>query len=198
MKHTPETLVILTPGFPANEDDTTCMPPQQQFVKALKNICPGLDIVVIAFHYPFAASEYQWHGITVIAVGGKDRGRLIRGFTWLKVWALLKKINKERRLLGLLSFWFGECAFVGSYFAGRNRLTHYSWILGQDAKKGNKYFKWVMPKGDSLIALSDFVARQVKENYGIQPFQVIPVGIDISLFDDTKKKGTSTSWALAR
>lgn len=188
MKHTCETLIILTPGFPANEDDTTCMPPQQQFVKALKNICPGLDIIVISFHYPFAASEYRWHGVRVITIGGKDRGRIIRGYTWAKVWLILKKINKEHQLLGLLSFWFGECAFVGSYFASRNRLTHYSWILGQDAKKGNKYFKWIMPKADSLIALSDFISREVKANYGIKPLHVIPVGIDTSLFEKGNKK----------
>ena len=188
MKHTPETLVILSPGFPVNEADTTCMPPQQLFVKALKEICPGLDIVVIAFHYPFAASEYEWHGVKVIAIGGEDKGQLLRGYTWLKAWMQLKRLKRECQLMGLLSFWFGECAFVGSYFATRNRLTHYSWILGQDAKKGNKYFKWIRPKADSLIALSDFIAREVKSNYGITPFQVIPVGIDASLFAEAPKK----------
>jgi glycosyltransferase involved in cell wall biosynthesis len=182
MKNMLETLVILTPGFPANEADTTCMPPQQTFVKALKEVCPGLNIIVLTFQYPFTAAEYTWNGIKVISVGGTNKGAFNRMFTWINAWNILRKLNKEYQLMGLLSFWFGECAFVGSYFAKRYRLAHYSWLLGQDAKRGNKYFNWIRPKGDSLIALSDFVAKEVRKNYGISPMQVIPVGIDTSLF----------------
>jgi len=47
MKPEQETLVILSPGFPGNEADSTCMPPQQIFVKALRAICPGLEIIVL-------------------------------------------------------------------------------------------------------------------------------------------------------
>ncbi len=182
MENKTETLVILSPGFPANEADTSCMPAQQIFVKALKEVCPGLNIIVLAFQYPYTASEYQWHGIKVIAIGGKNKGMLFRFFTWTKAWLTLRKLKKEYQLMGLLSFWFGECAFIGSYFAKTYRLNHYSWVLGQDAKKGNKYLKWIKPKGDSLIALSDFIAKEMKKNYGISTLQVIPVGIDTSLY----------------
>ncbi len=182
MENKQETLVILSPGFPENEADTTCLPPQQVFVKALKEVCPDLNIIVLTFQYPFFANEYQWNGIKVISIGGKEKGRLFRLITWVKAWMILRKLNKKYRLIGLLSFWLGECAFVGNYFAKLHKLSHYWWLLGQDAKKGNKYFKWIGPKGDSLIALSDFLASEVKNNYGISPLYVIPVGIDTSLF----------------
>jgi glycosyltransferase involved in cell wall biosynthesis len=188
MKNTLETLVILSPGFPENEADTTCMPPQYLFVKALKEICPGLNIIVLAFQYPYKTNEYLWNGIKVIAIGGKNKGGLYRLRTWLKAWFILKKLNKQNQLIGLLSFWFGECAFVGQYFTKSYKLNHYSWLLGQDAKKGNKYFNWIKPKGDILIALSDFIVKEVRNNYGIAPLQVIPVGIDTSLFSDTPVK----------
>jgi glycosyltransferase involved in cell wall biosynthesis len=188
MENKLETLVILSPGFPSNEADTTCMPPQQLFVKALKEVCPGLNVIVLTFHYPFTAAEYEWHGVKVIALGGKSKGRLYRINTWVKAWLTLRKLNKQYQLIGLLSFWFGECAWVGNYFAKQHRLIHYSWLLGQDAKMGNKYMKQVKPKGDSLIALSDFIARQVSKNYGITPFNVIPVGIDTCLFGDMPEK----------
>ena len=188
MKNKLETLVILTPGFPANEADTACMPPQQIFVKALKQVCPGLNIVVIAFQYPFTAAQYHWQGVKVIAIGGKSKSRHFRLFTWIKAWLILKKLNKENKLMGLLSFWFGECAFVGHNFAKLNKLSHYSWVLGQDAKRGNKYFNWIKPKGGSLIALSDFISREIRKNYGISPMQVIPVGIDTSLFGKPHEK----------
>ena len=182
MENKTETLVILSPGFPANEADSTCMPPQQLFVKALKETCPGLIIIVLTFHYPFYAARYQWNGIEVISIGGKDKGYLYRRLTWVKAWRALQKINKAHQIIGLLSFWFGECAFVGSYFAKHYKLNHYSWLLGQDAKQGNKYFKLLKPKADSLIALSDFLVREVHKNYKIKPLHVIPVGIDTGIF----------------
>jgi len=182
MENRTETLVILSPGFPANEGDTTCMPPQQHFVKALKEICPDLNIIVLAFQYPFARAKYNWFDVNVIAIGGRDKGRIFRVITWVKAWLALRKINKKYQVVGLLSFWVGECAFVGNYFAKLHRLTHYSWILGQDAKKKNKYFKWIKPRGESLVALSDFLSEEVKKNYRVTPFEVVPVGIDTTLF----------------
>ena len=42
-------LVIITPGFPANEEDTTCLPSQQLLVRALNRIDPALDIVILSY-----------------------------------------------------------------------------------------------------------------------------------------------------
>lgn len=188
MKRTSETLVILSPGFPKNEADTACIPPQQIFARALKKICPGLNIVVISFQYPFVKSVYNWHGIKVYAIGGKEKSGYNRVIVWLKAWRILLRLRKQNKLLGILSFWFGECAFVGSYFAKRYRLTHYAWVLGQDAKRGNKYFSWVKPNGNELIALSDFIAKEIRQNYGLLASQVIPVGIDTSMFGNMPPK----------
>ncbi|WP_259068675.1 glycosyltransferase family 4 protein [Mucilaginibacter sp. X4EP1] len=188
MEHTLETLVILTPGFPANEADTACIPPQQLFVKALKEICPGLEIIVLTFHYPHVSTEYEWNGVKVITIGGKDEGQLSRLKTWTKAWFILRKLKNKYHPFGLLSFWMGECAFIGHYFAKTHGLKHYSWILGQDAKKGNKYFDWIKPNADSLIALSDFVANEVRKNYGLLPANIVPVGIDTSMFKDSHAK----------
>ena len=48
-----EILIILSPGFPESEADSTCLPMQQQFVRALKEMHPELDIVVLTFQYPY-------------------------------------------------------------------------------------------------------------------------------------------------
>ena len=60
-----KTLVILIPGFPENERDSTCVPFPQSFVKNLKQINPFLHIIVIAFQYPFSPGTYDWHGVEV-------------------------------------------------------------------------------------------------------------------------------------
>jgi glycosyltransferase involved in cell wall biosynthesis len=177
-----KTLVILTPGFPENEDDTTCIPPQQIFVKVLKESYPDLNIIVVTFQYPFFAGEYQWNGVKVIAIGGEGKSRSRRGLTWLRAWRQLKQLNKDYRLIGLLSFWLGECAFVGDKFAKRYNLKHYCWMLGQDAKAGNKYVNWIKPTGDNLIALSDFIRAEFNRNYGIVAGQLVSGAVDSSLF----------------
>jgi len=177
-----KTLVILTPGFPANEADSTCIPPQQIFVKALKEARPELNIIILTFQYPFFSGEYTWHGMKVISFGGENKGRAFRLFTGLRVWRTLRKLNEDHQLIGLLSFWFGKCALIASGFARRHQLTNYCWILGQDAKAGNKYFNRIRPAGGSLIALSDFIAAEFSRNYGVRPEHLVPVGIEASLF----------------
>jgi glycosyltransferase involved in cell wall biosynthesis len=184
MNNKPGALVILTPGFPGNEADSSCIPPQQIFVKALKENNPQLKIIVLTFQYPFFSAKYQWNGIDVVSFGGKDKGRIYRKLTGIRVWAGLKKIHKEYRVIGLLSFWLGKCAYIGNRFATKYHLKHYCWILGQDARIGNKYVKKIKPNGKTLIALSDFIAREFHKNYGIHPQHLIPVGIDASVFAD--------------
>jgi glycosyltransferase involved in cell wall biosynthesis len=184
----PQTLVILSPGFPVNEADSTCLPPQQVFVRSLKQSYPNLNIVVLAFEYPFAKATYQWFGVDVIAFGGKNRNRLFRLFNWIKIWQVLRKLHRQHHVIGLLSFWFDECAFIGDYFGKRYGIKHLSWILGQDARPDNRYFKLIRPKAESLIALSDFVRNEVYKNYGVMPKHTITTGIDTSLFGERQPK----------
>jgi len=179
-----KTLIILTPGFPESEADTTCVPSRQLFVKALKRNFPNLNVIVVAFQYPFIRSNYRFYGVNVISLNGKNKGKLYRGMVWLKAWRTLVKINNENNVIGILCFWLGECALVGNYFARLYKLKQLTWILGQDAKKHNPYFNLIKPKADSLIALSDFVAQEFYRTYSIRPKHIVPVGIDTSLFSD--------------
>lgn len=184
----PKTLIILTPGFPKDEADSTCVPPQQQFVKALQRAAPALNIIVLTFQYPFFSAEYSWNRIKVISFGNKGNNRFYRKFTSFRVRQTLLKLHKEYKIIGLLSFWFGKCAYVGNAFAKKHGLKHYCWILGQDAKAGNKYFKKINPEPETLIGLSDFVVREFKKNYGVLPEHIIPVGIDTQLFPAIETK----------
>ncbi|MES2418172.1 MAG: glycosyltransferase family 4 protein [Bacteroidota bacterium] len=177
-----QTLVILTPGFPENEADTTCLPPRQTFVRSLRMVNPELNIVILTLQYPFFSAEYQWHGIRVISFGTKKKGRLYRLLSIYKVWRSLKMLYKEFEVIGLLSFWLGKSAFIADRFAKPRQLPHFCWLLGQDAKPGNPYFKRIKPRGEFLIALSDFIKREFEKNYGEKPQHVIPVGIDTSIF----------------
>ena len=178
-----KTLVILSPGFPGNEGDTTCLPSQQVLVKALIEQFPSLHIHMLAFQYPYESGLYFWNGVRVVSFGGKNPGKLKRFMVWLRVWRELWRITgKGKAGVCVLSFWLGECSFAGSIFCRCFRLPHYIWLLGQDAKKGNKYFPLIRPSAHELIAVSDFIADEFERNYNVRPACVMPVAVETSSF----------------
>jgi len=177
--------IILTPGFPHDESETTCMPPQQVFVRSLIKLFPSLDIIVLSFHYPYFKSEYKYFGSRVISFSGMNKGGIKGLIMRYKVWKKLEKLNKENTVVGLLSFWYADCAFMGKKFAQKNNLKHFVWILGQDAKRDNKYIKRDKPHANELIALSDFIQTEFSLNHGIKPAHIIPPGIDPALYENT-------------
>src|SRR5664279_2384637 len=178
MKHEQKTLVILSPGFAKDEADTSCLPAQQIFIRALNKNFPFLKVIILSCRYPFSRSAYKWYGNIVVPFNVKKKS-LMGG---IGLWRALDKLKKENSIIGLFSFWCGECAFIGKYFGKRNNLKHFAWITGQDARKGNKYIPLIRPQPHELIAMSDFLSKEFYKNYGIQPQHIIPNGIDTSLF----------------
>ncbi|HEV2479989.1 MAG TPA: glycosyltransferase [Puia sp.] len=187
----PETLVILTPAFPANEADSNWLPAHHQLVKAIKNQFPEIGIVVLTFLYPHKVARYDWNGIRVVSFDGMNRKSYYAHLhLWRQVWRELRKVRKEHKVIGLFSFWCGECALIGHYFGLLTSISHRCWISGGDAKKGNKWVKLIRPKGRELVAMSNFLRQLFRENYGIEPASVIPNGIDRTIF--ANGKGTTT------
>ena len=180
-----KTLIILTPGFPENESDSTCLPSQQLFVRALNKLYPSLSVIILSFEYPFRRDAYYWHENLVISQNGWKKGGLNKLLTYLRVWKKLSDIKKQYQIIGLLSFWCTGCALLGKYFARFHGLSHFAWILGQDAKKENKFVRWIRPEPEELIALSDFLADEFYKNHFVRPAYIIPNGIDPSLFSDS-------------
>ncbi len=177
MKPDKQTLIILSPGFPRDEADTSCLPAHQAFIRALNENFPLLNICILSFTYPFFSSSYHWYGNTVTSFNGTKKGKVARLILWRRVWKRLNTLKKENNIIGLFSFWLGECAVVGKYFGKKNGIKHYCWVTGQDAKKGNKYVKLFHPKKEELVAMSDFLTKEFYKNYGIEPLKVIPNGI---------------------
>ena len=183
-------LVILSPGFPENEADTTCLPAQQDLVRLLRQIRPSLELVIIAFQYPFTGKSYQWNGVPVIPLNGRNRGKLYRLLTLVRAWYTIKRIKKDSHIIGLFSFWLTECAFIGKWFGFYHRIRHHCWMLGQDARPGNKYVRYIRPTSEELVALSDFLVDEFYRNYGIRPAHVVPSGIDPNAFASTAVERT--------
>ena len=179
MSNKPKVLVILSPGFAASEEDSSCLPMQQAFVRAVSKVYEDVGIVVLSFHYPFVKKRYDWFDARVVSFNGKNRGGIQRILLRRNVSRVLEKMHQEKEIVGLLSFWLGECAMIGKVFAEKKQLRHFCWILGQDARKGNKYVSSLSIKGDELIALSDSLQEEFERNFGIRPEKVIPPGIEM-------------------
>ncbi len=178
------TLIIVTPGFPTNEQDTSCLPAFQQFVLSLKTQFPQNNLMVISFQYPFEKKEYTWNGISVIALGGKNRSKLFRVMIWLKAYQVLSRIKKQHSIMGIVSLWATECALVANTFAKKNKLKHLIWIIGQDAKVTNKYIALIKPEPGQLMAMSDFLKDEFFKNHHITPGFVVENGIKESVFPE--------------
>ena len=184
MKNEKPTLIILTPGFPKDETDSTCLPSQQLFAKMLKEKYSSLEVVIISFQYPYVEREYNWHGCKIIAMGGKRKGGLFRVLLWRRVWRRLKKLKSCSDIKGILSFWCGECALVGNRFSKRYNIKHHCWLLGQDAQRSNKYVARIKPAAEELIAMSDFLAETFYSAHGILPAHIIENGISVQAFQN--------------
>lgn len=182
MNNKQQTLVILTPGFPKDEDDSTCLPAQQALVKSINDQFPFVTIIIISFQYPFKRSEYSWNKNRVIAFGGQNKGGFSRLLLWRWVRRKFNKVKDQNNITGILSFWCGECALMGHRMGRKNNIPHLCWVLGQDAKKGNKYVNRMHIAPGELLALSDFIQQEFEKNHGIRPRTVIPPGIDVRQF----------------
>lgn len=181
-----KTLVILTPGFAKDEADTTCLPLQQQLIRTLKELNPQINIILLSLQYPFHTKEYTWFNVTVIPLNAKSG--LPKLLLRSRLNATLKQIHDATPITSLLSFWYGECAVAGKKFADKYGLKHFCWILGQDAKKENKYPRQSRLKAGELIALSDFLRDEFEKNHEVRPAHLIPAGINTRLFIGKKEK----------
>jgi glycosyltransferase involved in cell wall biosynthesis len=171
-----ETLVILTPGFPDGALDSTCLPAQQNFILSVQKIYPWLRIRVLAFQYPYAQKNYSWNGIRVTSLGGKNQGRMRRLLTWRRAWRELENIHANEKIVGLISF--GECCLIGKWFAQRNSLLHFCWILGQDARPGNRFVRITKAPAEQLVAMSDFLSAEFARNYHLRPAHLVTNGVN--------------------
>jgi glycosyltransferase involved in cell wall biosynthesis len=178
MPDSSKTLVILAPAFPENEEPTTWVTSQQLLVRSLKDNFPKMNIIVLAFFYPYHEAEYDWNNVRVVSFNGMKDRKLQRIVLWQKIWRKLNKIRQENNLIGILSFWCGECALIGRYFSKRYGVKHYCWICGQDARRQNKLVKLIRPQSHELVAMSTFLVNEFYKNHGIKPQHIIPNAID--------------------
>lgn len=167
-------LLILSPGFPQDESDTRCIPAMQLFLEELKRR-DLFNLVIITLHYPYKAKEYEWKGLKVYALGGDNKKGVSRIQLLIKAMLLARKLHKKTPFDQVHSFWLGQCAWIANRLSKRWGVKHSCTLMGQDVLKENAYLKKVKPL-PQLIALSDFQASRLEQDWNIKPELIIPWG----------------------
>ena len=182
-------ILIVAPAFPENDQQGIVIPPLQLYLKEIRNRYPLVRISVISIHAPFFSTRYDWNGISVYPLNGKNGNLLLRPFIWLKGIFQIRKIHTLFPIDLVHSFWYNESTFLGSQLAKRFSIPHFATFMGQDAKKSNLYNRIINSKRIGKIALSQFQS-EVYRTHSNQPIHaVIPFGI--SKYDSELEKAPS-------
>lgn len=175
-------IVFLTPGFAASEEDSTTIPALQVYLKTLRNIVPEVKMTLISFQFPFTKDAYDWNGISVLPLNGKNK-RIKKLWTWKKALKTLKKLHQKNAITCIHSFWIGECSMIGHKFSSKYNIKHLVTVMGQDAQLGNSYAEKLQDTNTTLVTLSKNQQQLLQKNYGLDS-KVIPWNLDTSSFPE--------------
>lgn len=178
MRRKPQHIVLLTPGFPVDESDTSCIPPLQSFALYLSRV-EEIQVSIVAVHYPYEKKNYHWNGIPVHGLGGDNRKGWRKARIFYEAKKLLSGIHRESPIDRVHSFWLSDAAFIGARFSSKFGVPHTITLMGQDALTPVRYMKLIKPSVDQLVALSQNQLEAFRQSSGMQLSKVIPWGADI-------------------
>ncbi len=180
-------LLILTPGFPADGSDDSCVPTLQEYLIALRSMRPDLRIAVIATQYPFTGRRYLWNGIEVWPSGGRNQ-RLRKPLTYAKARFAAQRMMQDGRPQAVHSFWMGECAWLGQGIATRISARHVITLMGQEARDGRHWWQR-LKHGSTMVALSERHADVYCTTFNEAILETIPFGLPASCGPHDHERG---------
>ncbi|MEZ4775346.1 MAG: glycosyltransferase [Bacteroidia bacterium] len=175
-------LLFLTPGFPASEADTACLPMIQTLIKEMAAHFPETVVSVVSTQYPYEVGEYRWNGLPVYTAAGKNRRFPLRLKTWYEAKKYILRLHQKTPISLIHSFWLSECALLGHYIGRQLGIPHLNTVMGQDAKKNNPYLNALPLEKMQLVGLSPFHAERFRDSTGKNLLSVVPLGIDTTAF----------------
>jgi len=166
-------IVFVLPAF-ASQKEPNWLPWLQQLLLAVQKESNEVEMTVVSLYFPAVKQSYQWNGITIIPLNGYQQKGIRKILFLCKVWLALGKLQKQKRITGIVAGWIAEGCFIASWFAYFNKIKFYGWILGQDAKPGGLYQRMAKIKAKQLLALSDAAASLFYKSYGKMPSLLLP------------------------
>ncbi len=180
-------VILITPGFTADELDRNCLPTLQLYVEAL--LLQNIEVHVVALDYPFSNNVYQWKGAHIHPCGGCNS-------RWLKPRTIWRALKTCRQLIKetapglpviLHSFWLGWTSGIGERAAKQYAIRHITTLMGQDVLPQNKHrFRFLsQERQERLVVLSNFHNAVLEKNSGYKAAHVIPWGVSAAEIPST-------------
>ncbi|MCK5377795.1 MAG: glycosyltransferase [Acidobacteria bacterium] len=173
----PRRILLVTPGFPADERDSLCIPPLQLMLRELKGRRPDLALSVLALHYPAEIRSYRWHGIEVRALGRANHRWPLRLIDLARARRLAERLHAGQPFSHVHAFWLSDAALVASSIANSWSCSASVTAMGQDVLPANRYSRRLTRGAAQLVAISDRAAVILEQSAGRKPDRVIPWGI---------------------
>lgn len=171
----PLNLLLVTPAFPAHEQDDTCMPLVQAYLLALREQHPLLRIAAIATQYPFHHAPYIWNGIRVFPCDGRNQ-RLRKPIALWRARRCFRSLSRNGSPKAIHALWLSDAALAASRMAKQARVPFLLTLLGQDARDNAGYWRLVQGSQPTVIALSQRQSDVFRRMSGMAPHAVIPFG----------------------
>ncbi len=166
-------ILFVTPGFPADEQDTQCIPALWMYANELAK--SGVKVSIIALQYPFKSARYQWKGIEVYPLNGANK-KWKQLFLERRLVAIAKKIHNENSVDVIHSFWLHRATTLSEKVASALNLPMIATAMGQEMRHPGKGFEKWKKVHFPIVALSEFQSDALKK-HGVIPSKIIPWGV---------------------
>ena len=167
-------LCLVTPGFPANKQDDTCVPYVQDFLRLFTALKPDVRFTVVALQYPYTTKSYAWNNVRVYPCGGENKRFVGKVKTWLKAKRILDIIHESQPIDVVHSLWLTEATLLAQQWAQKKKVLHVATAMGQDVLKSNNYLKLVNLAKLRLVVVSKAQQSAPERNLGVVKSEIIP------------------------
>jgi len=171
-------IALITPGFPRDEADTSCVPPLQIALERMAVRHPDIEVDVMALHYPPGRGEYRWHGLEVCSAGGDNRPLPMRLSAMAGASATIRRRHAGKPFDLIHALWLGDTALFGWWVARRLKLPLVATVMGQDARPSNRWLRVLPLSCARLTAVSRRASDELARSLGRGADEVIPWGLD--------------------
>jgi glycosyltransferase involved in cell wall biosynthesis len=170
-------VALITPGFPADESDTPCIPALQEYLRGLIRYVPDVEVSVLALRYPHRKEPYHWWGLQVFPSGGRQRRFPAIVPSWLDLMRNFRRLHKRKRVDLIHGLWLGECALLGTMLGRAYGLPQVVTLMGQDVRLKRRYHRLLDSPRNTIVGLSEFQRRDLLAQ-GRDVARIIPWGIE--------------------
>lgn len=172
----PPHVLLLTPGFPSDENDTVCIPALQLFLRAAvaRRIA---RFTVVAVDYPHRQGVLQWHGIPVVALGAAGRRGPARMGNWSRVVAAVWRIHRGDPIALVHALWLTEAAGLALVLGALLRRRVVLTAMGQDTDGATPWARLLPLRRATVVVPSTRAAERLAATTGRAADLVVPWGV---------------------